>query len=114
MGNSLKTIEEKVNQVTEDVSDLKIMMREQQILHNNQQATLDSILEQAKKTNGRVTANERWRYIIVGGSIVAVTTVFPLVIWFYQNFLSESKIESIVEGALSKQLSQYEIQIEAN
>jgi hypothetical protein len=45
------------------------------------------IKEQVKKTNGRVTALENWRWFIIGGMAVVVTTGIPLVVYIYTKGL---------------------------
>lgn len=74
--------------------------------------TTKAIFEQTKKTNGRVTNNETWRFLIVGGGVVAITTVVPLLIWFYQTNLSEAKLHEVVARALQDELNQYDIEIQ--
>lgn len=102
-------IEKDLGQIRQDVGDLKVMMKEQQVLHANQQTILERVERKADYTNGKVKANTLWRYTIVAGASVFMMTTVPLIMWFYHNYLSEEKIRSIVQGALSEQLSQYEV-----
>lgn len=47
---------------------------------NTQDQTLHKILEQAMKTNGRVSALEGWRGYITGGLTVVVIILVPLLL----------------------------------
>lgn len=55
--------------------------REIDLLFRPVHEKLDSILEQAKATNGRVRCLERWRSYITGGLAVLTAVVLPIV-WF--------------------------------
>jgi hypothetical protein len=48
---------------------------------DTQDATLGRIEIAVDKTNGRVTALEKWRYVVAGGIVVVVTIVG----WFVTN-----------------------------
>lgn len=42
------------------------------------EAKVEALLIEARKTNGRVTALEKWRYIMVGGGLVSGAVVSAL------------------------------------
>ena len=110
--DTIQHLTSKVDSISTDIVDIKLLLRDQQNLHKGQQDTLNELVTQVKYTNGKVMLNTKWRWVIVGGAIVTATFVFPSLIWFYQNFLSESAIKQFVAQGLEQQLSQYEIEIE--
>lgn len=48
---------------------------------------LDRIEQQTIKTNGRVSALERWMFICLGGGSVVTALVLPLIVQFLKNTL---------------------------
>ncbi len=61
---------------------------------------------QTTKTNGRVTAVERWRYIMMGSIAVLVTIVVPLLAWALWVLVN---IQGQVHQAVNDALSAYDI-----
>jgi Flp pilus assembly protein TadB len=56
----------------QEQTELLISIREKMKYFSDRQ---DEVLEQVKKTNGRVSSLEKWRAYLVGGGIVIVTLV---------------------------------------
>ena len=60
------------------------------------------IEEQVIKTNGRVTALERWKYIGMGATSVLSFLVVPILIWALSILVGmDSRIQQSVDRALS-------------
>lgn len=48
--------------------------------HADNKETLQAILSQTQKTNGRVSSLENWKWMIVGGLMVVSIIVVPLLL----------------------------------
>lgn len=70
-------------------------------------ATLTRIEEQTVKTNGRVGALERWKYIGMGATSVLTLIVVPILAWALWVLVN---IQGQVHSAVDDALSAYDIQ----
>ena len=77
---------------------------------DDQEKTLNSILGQTTRTNGRVNSLETWQNRMIGAIIVisAITTgiLIPLALTFLNG-----GIEQVVQKGVQRELSTYEIQV---
>lgn len=62
--------------------------------------------EQTKRTNGRVTALERWKYTIIGALTILTTIVVPILGWALYTIVN---ITTTVHEAVDDALSAYSI-----
>lgn len=64
--------------------------------------TLGRIEIQTKMTNGRVTALEKWRYVIMGAVAVLVSIVVPILAWALWVLVNiQGQVHQAVDDALS-------------
>lgn len=85
--------------------------REIQAMFGEVRETLNRIEVQTVKTNGRVTANERWRYIAMGWIGAISVLILPVLGWALYTLIN---INSTVHTAVDDALSAYNITNENN
>lgn len=68
--------------------------------------TLVRIEEQTKKTNGRVTQLERWKYMSMGATAILTTLIVPILGWALFTLVN---INETVHTAVDEALSAYQI-----
>lgn len=64
------------------------------------------IEEQTKKTNGRVTELERWKYIGMGATAILTAVVIPLLSW---ALLTLVNVDNMVHDSVDEALSAYHL-----
>lgn len=64
-----------------------------------QDEVLNDIKIETKKTNGRVTEIERWRYMQMGALTVLTTIILPILAWALWELVN---IEDKVDGAVKE------------
>lgn len=80
--------------------------REIQAMFSEVRDTLNRIEVQTVKTNGRVTANERWRYIAMGWLGAISLFLVPILGWALFKLVN---LDSTIHQAVDDALSAYDI-----
>lgn len=84
------------------MNDIPYSNREIEEKWNEITASLDRIERQTTAINGRVSKNEQWRYIMMGGITVLTTIVVPLLGWaLYVLANIQVQVYKSVDQALS-------------
>mgnify|MGYP001294605141 CR=1 FL=1 len=73
-----------INVLCERMDGLKNLINEKFDVNEKEHAT---ILEQTKKTNGRVSILEVWQNKIIGGLIISNMVIVPIILWLVYNQL---------------------------
>jgi cellobiose-specific phosphotransferase system component IIC len=73
------------------------------------QSTLGRIEEQTKKTNGRVTELEKWKYASMGATGILSVIVVPILAWALYTLVN---INHDIHQAIDEALQAYSIQYE--
>jgi hypothetical protein len=80
--------------------------------HEDIMIFLTDIKAQTTKTNGRVSALEKWQSYAQGACAVIILLLVPVAIYFIQQTLSQASLHDEIQQAVADALSAYEVQIQ--
>lgn len=80
--------------------------REIDNMFNEIRDTLGRVEEQTKRTNGRVTSLERWKYSLGGAMAVLTALVVPILGWALYTLVT---INTVVHQAVDDAISAYHL-----
>jgi len=66
---------------------IKNQDRSEEIYRIEERSSRNEIIKLIKEQNGRVRANEAWRYITVGGLSVICTLIIPIIFILLKSYL---------------------------
>jgi uncharacterized membrane protein YukC len=69
--------------------------------HEDIMTFLTDIKAQTTKTNGRVSALERWQFYVKGACAVIILLLVPIAIYFIQQTLSQASLHDEVQQAVT-------------
>lgn len=115
----LKSLEDNLApQITNIERKLDVFIQETRDYHDRQDERMDEVLEQVKKTNGRVNNLESWKDRIDGGSAVIKVAwgfvgVFIIAASFalFNMYIEFQKLPNIVSDEIKRQLNNTQFEL---